>query len=333
MVDSFGQMLRRLREATGLSQPELARRVPISQSSLSRYETDRQAATMEVAARLDEVLDTGGSLVATLSPAVLHGPNIDRDRLAHIAARPRAIDPVSLDALADVLASTRRLEDVVGAAAVLAPERCHVELVTELAAEAFGPIRRRVVDLAGQWAQHYAWLHTALERYDQAEAWFSRALEWAIEAGNDDLAATVWSFKGHVAWLRGDLGASIGYTHVARRYQGIYSGQPAYDALQAARAYAAVGDAYEVDRLTDEAITLSSRALDELPGAPPWHYYRSPAFWDLERGRAVYLLPGRAQRAADLLAMGLEALPPDQRTADWAEAYRRDLRAAQARCG
>jgi hypothetical protein len=50
---------------------------------------------------------------------------------------------------------------------------------------------------------------------------------------------------------------------------------------------------------------------------PPWHYYRSSAFWDLERGRAVYLVPGRAPQTADLFAAGLSALPPDQETADW----------------
>lgn len=253
--------------------------------------------------------------------------------MAHIAARPRSIDPADLDTLADVLASTRRLEDVVGAAPVLTPERGHVDLITELATEAHGPIRRRILNMVGQWAQHHAWLHTALERYDQAEARFSRSLEWAIEAEDDDLAATVWSFKGHVAWLHGNLGATIGYTEVAGCYNGIYSGQSAYDALQTARAYAAVGHAYEVDRLTDEAVNLSARTLDELSGAPPWHYYRSPAFWDLERGRAVYMLPGRAQQAADLLAAGLGTLPPDQQAADWAEAYRRDLMTAQARCG
>ncbi|WP_233345889.1 helix-turn-helix domain-containing protein [Saccharomonospora iraqiensis] len=53
MVDSFGQTLRRLRETAGFSQPELARRVPISPSGLSRYEADRRV----VAARLDDALD------------------------------------------------------------------------------------------------------------------------------------------------------------------------------------------------------------------------------------------------------------------------------------
>ncbi|MEY7972121.1 helix-turn-helix transcriptional regulator [Saccharomonospora xinjiangensis] len=333
MDETFGKRLRRLREQAGFSQPALARLVPISQSSLSRYESGHQMVARDIAERLDELLDAGGALTATLTPTVLHGPDIDRERLAHIAARPRSIDAAGLDALADVLAATRRLEDAVGAVSVLTFERGHVNLMTELAADAHGSIRQRVVNLAGQWAQHHGWLHTALKRYDEADAWFGRALEWAIESGDEDLTATVWSFKGHVAWLRGNLGPAIGFTEVARRYRNVYAGQSAYDALQAARAYAATGDAYAVDKLCDEAVELSTRALDELPGAPPWHYYRSPAFWDLERGRAVCFLPGRAQQAADLLAAGLDALPPDQRAADWVMAYRRDLLAAQARCG
>jgi hypothetical protein len=77
----------------------------------------------------------------------------------------------------------------------------------------------------------------------------------------------------------------------------------------------------------------AEHALTTLPGAPPWHYYRSPAFWDLERGRALYLLPGRARKAADLLTAGLDALPPEQMSADWVMAYRRDLDAARCRCG
>lgn len=330
MVETFGQRLRRLRTDAGLSQPALARLVPVHQSTLSRYEHDERPAPPETAARLDALLHAHGTLLALQSPATLHGPATDRERLAHVARVPRAVDRAALDALAGVLAATRRLEDTVGAAPVLLPARAHFDLLAELAAEARGPIRRDVVDLAGQWAQHHGWLHAALERYDDADRWFSRSLEWAVEAEDDDLAATVWSFRGHVAWLRDEIGPTIGLTQVARRYRHVYSGQRAYDALQEARGHAAAGDAYRVEQLVDEAAELAVRALAELPGAPPWHYYRSPAFWDLERGRALAEI--RPQRGADLLTAGLDALPEDQRHADWVEAYRRDLAAASDRC-
>ncbi|PKW13666.1 helix-turn-helix domain-containing protein [Saccharopolyspora spinosa] len=329
-METFGQALRRLREDAGISQPQLARQAHISQSSLSRYEADRQAVDPAMAARLDELLGARGSLVDRHAPAALLGPDIDSDRLAYVARAPRAIDRAALESLGAVLASTRRLEDGIGVAPVLHPVRAYLGFMETLAAEARGSIRRDVVDQAGQWAQYNGWLNTALRSYQEACRWFSRSLEWAVEAEDDDLAATVWSFKGHVAWLRGEVGATIGLTRVARRYRDIYPGQIAYDALQEARGHAAIGDTYEVERLVEDAWDLAERALAELPGAPPWHYYRSPAFWELERGRALYQV--RPQRAVEMLTTGLEDLPTDQQSADWAEAYRRDLAAAQALC-
>jgi hypothetical protein len=118
---------------------------------------------------------------------------------------------------------------------------------------------------------------------------------------------------------------TIGLSQAARRYKDIYSGQLAYDVLQEARGHAILGDAYQVDRLVDESDDLTDRALRELPEVPPWHYYRSPAFWDLERGRTLARLPKRAKKAAELLCAGLDAVPDGQREADWVEDYRRDL--------
>ena len=146
-----------------------------------------------------------------------------------------------------------------------------------------------------------------------------------MEAGNDDLAATVISFRGHVAWLRGHVNSVIGLSQVAQRYDNIYCGQRAYDALQEARGHAILGDAYMVDKLIDSSNELTDRALKELPDAPPWHYYRSPAFWDLERGRALCRLTGRSKRAEMFLVSGLDALPVEQIDADWVKAYRADL--------
>jgi hypothetical protein len=135
----------------------------------------------------------------------------------------------------------------------------------------------------------------------------------------------VLSFKGHVAWLTGRVGPTIGLSQAARRYPGIYAGQVAYDALQEARGQAVLGETYEVDRLVDEANALTERAVLDLPGAPPWHYYRSPAFWDLEQGRTLSRLPERAKQAGELLTAGLDALADDEQCAEWAAEYRRDL--------
>lgn len=62
MVETFGEALRSYREQAGLSQRQLARQVPISQTTLSRYETDRQAVDPAMADRLDELVGAGGAL-------------------------------------------------------------------------------------------------------------------------------------------------------------------------------------------------------------------------------------------------------------------------------
>lgn len=64
MIDTFGLALRRYRERSGLSQRDLARQVPISQTTLSRYESGQQAVDPAVASRLDELVGAAGALLA-----------------------------------------------------------------------------------------------------------------------------------------------------------------------------------------------------------------------------------------------------------------------------
>lgn len=111
--------------------------------------------------------------------------------LVAVAAEPAPVR-LNTDALAGLgatLGTQRRLEDTIGAAPLVAPTV----------------------------AQFTGWLHTAVQRYGEAERWFSRSLEWAMEAGDYDLVATVLSFKGHVAWLRGQPGPTLGLSQAARR--------------------------------------------------------------------------------------------------------------------
>ncbi|MER7134156.1 Scr1 family TA system antitoxin-like transcriptional regulator [Streptosporangium saharense] len=59
----WGSELRRLREAMGWSQQELARRTSYSTSLVGLIETAARAPTRKFAQRCDEVLETGGTLV------------------------------------------------------------------------------------------------------------------------------------------------------------------------------------------------------------------------------------------------------------------------------
>ncbi len=259
--------------------------------------------------------------------------DIDHDRLNHTAHNPRGVDRAGLANFAAVLAATRSLEDEIGVDPVYGATQRYLALAETIADEARGDIQRDAIDLAGQWAQYTGWLHIAAGHFNEAAKCFAWSLEWADDAEDDDLAATVWSWRGHLAWVLGHTGRVISLSRRAQRYRDIYAGERAYDCLQEARGHAVAGSAYMVDRLVDESHELAEQALLELEAAPPWHYYRSPEFWDLERGRALSRLPARAEQAVTYLEAGLAALPESQRDTDWITDYRRDLEHAQALCG
>src|SRR5437764_7078190 len=63
----FGAMLRRLREARGLSARRLSALVPFSGGYVNQYETGVRRPTVETARRLDELLDAGGELAALVT--------------------------------------------------------------------------------------------------------------------------------------------------------------------------------------------------------------------------------------------------------------------------
>lgn len=59
----FGVELRKWREHAGMSQPKLARAIPISQSQVSAIERGNKGTTPAQIRRFDQVLTTGGALI------------------------------------------------------------------------------------------------------------------------------------------------------------------------------------------------------------------------------------------------------------------------------
>jgi transcriptional regulator with XRE-family HTH domain len=78
----FGERVLALTEARGLSLRELARRVPCDASHLSKVVHGRKRPSLRIAARLDDVLEAGGELVALAetageAPDDAHAPGQD----------------------------------------------------------------------------------------------------------------------------------------------------------------------------------------------------------------------------------------------------------------
>ncbi len=329
----FAAELHRCREAAGLSQRQLALTAHCSHTYVSDLERGTKRPTGQMARHLDEALDAGGTLAALVHDTSLDSPD-DDDRMAAAANNPHRLDMTVVHSLDQTLRGLRALDDTVGAVAVLPAVTAQLAVVTALTTEAAGDVRPAIVSVAQQWAQFAGWLHTTGGNWVEAKAWFGRALELAAEVDDRDMTATVLSYQGHVAWLRGQSGPVVGLSRAARRDPTVYIGQRAYDAYQEARALAAVGDAPAATTVLAEADDLADESAAYTGSRPAWQYYRAPWFFRLERGLVLRYLARRGKaRAADAvaeLAAGVAGIPSEWRCAEWVAEYMCHLAAAHA---
>ncbi|MFC4071911.1 helix-turn-helix domain-containing protein [Actinoplanes subglobosus] len=306
---TFGDQLRALRESRGMTLRQLADRSHHSKSKLSNWEHNRlPLPTRDEAVALDSVLDADGTLLAAIQAPGLNG---DRDRIAYVTDKPRAVDPTTITALHGALANMRRLEDTLGAGRLLVITAEPLRLVEQLADEAVGDLRPAVVDLAGQWSQFAGWLRAAAGRPDEAREKYVQALEHAEEVAATstlptaaDLIATALSMRGNLAWKARKPGPLVGLSAAAAA-KSRSPGVRAMAAQQEARGHALLGDGTAVDRLLEVAETLMASAREHPDEEPPWIYFYSPGYLDMQRGLAFRLL-GRRAAAIEALTAGLE---------------------------
>lgn len=316
----FPARLRQLRTARGLSLRDLARLTYLGKSYLHDFETGRRRPTVDHAARLDDALGAAGEL---------SGMVCDDGPLGYAVSHPHRTSVTAVDILAARLAEARQLEDEVGAAPMLPTVIDHLTTITDMVCQSRSPVRPRLVAVGAQWAQFGGWVHLATGRHRRAGLLLDRALEWATEVGDRDMVSTVLSFKGHAAWIRGQVGPTIGLTQAALRDTTVYVGQRAYDRYQLARGFTAARDRQTAVEELAAGSDLAAEAVEYTGPRPPWHYYRSRAFFMLEAG-LVYQLLGENARAVELLRDGLAGLPAEMRQAGWTGMYRAALAKAAA---
>lgn len=318
--------LRAARESAGLSLRQLAPLIYRSRAMLHDLETGRRRPTAADAGRLAEVLDAPVLVDLLDAP----GPGLtgdDAERLAHAAQHPGRVDATTVDILARLLAELRRLEDTTGPAAVLPVVLDHLGRVTTLADEAPGRYRNTLVDAAGQWEQFAGWLRAAMGQQSAATAHYAQTMAAGLEVDRPDLTATALSMRGHLAWQARRPGPLLSLTEAAMR-------QPAGPAVRAvaaqqlARGHALTGDRTAADAAMDQADELTSGQ----PVLPPWMYFHTGAYLDLQRG-VVYLLTGRPDAAIVAITAGLAGVDPDVARSAWTGTYLCHLAGAYRQVG
>jgi transcriptional regulator with XRE-family HTH domain len=326
-MESFGAKLRRLRRAAGLSQPRLAKLVPISQTSLSRYEHDKQAVDPIVADRLDELLNAGGQLRGSLPERATDVlTSDDRSRIRHSLRYPSRVDAATVTALAEVLAAQRRLDDTLGPALILRATLEQQVTVTGMLRHAEGPHRDALAAVVAQYAQFEGWLHAELRHDRAAVRLLGDAERLADELGDGELAAQAANFRGWLARQQGSPLAVVRWFLAAHHTPGAHPAQRLGDAAQAAQGYATLGERDEARRLLGVAVDLIEVADRELP--PDTAYWLTPTYHRLNIGLAHLALDEHNPAAAHLSA-GLASLPAEQAGAEWTREYQAALSVAR----
>ncbi|MFJ7904646.1 XRE family transcriptional regulator [Streptomyces sp. NPDC096198] len=326
-AEDWGTVLRVYRTLTGLSQTRLGERVGLVQPDISAIERGhRRVTSLEVRQRIVAGLDipTDRVRVRAEAPAApvaglaLSGPVPDEDlltRVTSVVGSGCRVDAPTLDWLDRLLSEHRRAEDRIGSRPLAEIMRQQLRTVVDLYASARGPLADRVVRLASEHAQFLAWMAQDQGRTAAALAWYDRSHEWALEAGDADMAATTLSMKAHMAWSGGRGDRTVRLAEAARwSAPGTSLGVQGMAAQMAARGHALNGDGGDAERLLDEAQSLIGRAAEHPEDEPVWMYFYGETWFTLQRGMsALHLKDWRG--AVGHLTVGLHAL---------ADEYRRD---------
>ncbi|WP_435880347.1 helix-turn-helix domain-containing protein [Streptomyces nondiastaticus] len=328
--EDWAGLLRTYRRLTGISQTKLGELTGLAQPDVSAIERGRRRVTSaEVRQRITAGLGVPAELRGADRPRAGAGGETDGvPRLGLAACAPDAdllarvttvvdgtkrVDTATLDWLDRLLAEHRRAEDVIGSRPLVTIMRQQLRTVMDLHAGARGALADRVVLLASEHAQFLAWMAQDQADTATALAWYDRSHEWALEAGDADMAATTLNMKAHMAWSNGRATRCVRLAEASQWSAPDSSlGVQAMAVQMAARGHALSGEADDTRRLLDEGQDLMTRAAERPEEQPPWMYFYDETWFRLQRGMAELHLRAWS-RAIGHLTDGLAALPDDYR--------------------
>jgi len=309
-VNGFGEALRDLRSARGLSLRDLGRRVHYSHGYLHDLECGRKPPAVDVAAALDAALDGGGLLVRLAAgPTRLLHPGLPDwgDRAGAVVSGRLRPDPAVVGQAAVVLDAYRRMEDSAGSGVVLGPMLAHARTVGALRQAADGQLHDELLALESQTAQFVGWLHQDQAERAAAEQWYALALGQAHEVGDENMVASILSMRSNTAWGFGEFDRAVRLGEAACRPHAS-PGVLAVSQQQVARAYAAVGRRAESLAAVDRADELMGRAEVARDAEPPWVYFADPVRLRIQRAMCLREL-GDYGEAVEVFVEAIAALP------------------------
>ncbi|MBL0886891.1 helix-turn-helix domain-containing protein [Myceligenerans indicum] len=320
----FGRRLRELREAAGLSLRDMYRLSRVSKSLLSEYENGRRRPSAERVELLDECLDAGGALAGMVPEPAPSAA--DADRIERAAASPRLVDRQTVEALAGVLASHRRLDDTMTAGELWPIAAPSHDLVVGLAHDVRGRHADALRTVAAESLQFLGWLHSQLGHYARADRLWSESATRAESVDAASLASQSRRFRGSLAWERKRPATMVQHYQHAAATPGAGRLHQIDATIRTAHGLALMGEHRDAVAVLHQAQDTITAADDTSPDE--FAYWLTPTWLRFPLGLALLEL-GQPAEAAQNLSAGLAGLPDDQRETNWTTQYKRALADAQ----
>jgi transcriptional regulator with XRE-family HTH domain len=306
MLTDCGRELYSLLAERRLSLREAARQAGCSPGYLSNVSHGRKSLTPRVAARLDRVLGTDGTFAAfaVVAPSAVGFPVPDVPVPVLTADISRGNAMAVIAALGEILPGYIQADRLVGSAALLLPVRGHITTVERACEVAMGQDRADVLSFASRFIEFCGWAHQDAGELGHAMRWTSKALDYALELGDQRIIAYTLMRKASIATEAGMPGHGVGMASAAlARRDALTPRLRAVILRQRAQASAALGESdaasRDADAAVDEAVAGASQGEDDR--AP----YCSPVYAAMEAG-AVRL---RLGKPADALAVLERSVP------------------------
>ncbi|MDI2030835.1 helix-turn-helix transcriptional regulator [Saccharopolyspora sp. TS4A08] len=300
--ESFGRVRRRHRAASGLTQPQLAERVHVDQSAVSRWENDRAVPARALVERLDEVLGVGGDLVRSAFPA-------------EPALLPRSGEPVTsdhVDELRRSIANLVQLDGRYGGAELVSMAVRMFTTATARLASGMVPasLETDFTATVAELGEVAGWLAFDAQQHDKARALNLEALHLARLAGDTGMELFLLGNMALLAQEAGQDREALRTVELMERFR-LSPRVRVMAALRRARAAAALGD--------ERSFTLIRRAQAEVDSSvqstdPEWAWWVDRRELTAHEG-GMWRAIGRPDRAVDCYAAALEGVPDRYRWA------------------
>ena len=315
-MSEFGRELRRLMAVRGVGVRELARRVPCNPGYLSNLRNGNKRPSRQIAARLDEVLDAGGGLVALAAGSFAdHDAPLDEvTRLRLDALSAGQLDEL-ISHLGDQWHALVKTDNLLGPRHALDAVRVYLGVISAVLRAARPPIRRQVLALGARYAESAAWLHEDAGDLPSARYWTGRSMEWAIEGGDRLMVSWTLFRRSQQAMPARDPAQVAGLASAARRgARGLPGPMLAAILQQEAHAHALDGAEKDCHKTLDRAHALAAEPNDPGDASNGHGSFCTPAYLEMQRG-ICWLTLAQPGKALPALESALRSLPP---------VYRRD---------